>query len=37
MYSEFLEEMISMRVIAYAFCCMDKVGGLDEYILCMCD
>jgi large subunit ribosomal protein L28 len=32
-YSELLEEMIPMRVTAHALRCMDKAGGLDEYIL----
>lgn len=33
MYSELLEEMIPTRVTAHALRCMDKAGGLDEYIL----
>lgn len=32
-YSELLEEMIPMRVTAHALRCMDKAGGLDEYVL----
>jgi large subunit ribosomal protein L28 len=32
-YSELLEESIPMRVTAHALRCMDKAGGLDEYIL----
>ena len=31
-YSELLEEMIPMRVTAHALRCMDKAGGLDEYL-----
>ena len=33
MYSELLDEMIPMRVTTHALRCMDKAGGLDEYIL----
>ena len=32
-YSELLEEMIPMRVTAHALRCMDKAGGVDEYVL----
>jgi len=32
-YSEILGEMIPMRVTAHALRCMDKAGGLDEYVL----
>ncbi|CEF97699.1 Ribosomal protein L28 [Ostreococcus tauri] len=32
-YSELLERMIPMRVTTKALRCMDKAGGLDEYIL----
>ena len=33
MFSEVLNEMIPMRVTTHALRCMDKAGGLDEYIL----
>ena len=33
MYSELLDEMIPMRVTTHALRCIDKAGGLDEYIL----
>jgi len=32
-YSETLGEMIPMRVTTHALRCMDKAGGLDEYLL----
>lgn len=32
-FSEVLNEMIPMRVTTHALRCMDKAGGLDEYIL----
>eukprot|EP00223_Ostreococcus_mediterraneus_P005138 CAMPEP_0174587944 /NCGR_PEP_ID=MMETSP0929-20130131/33564_1 /TAXON_ID=548131 ORGANISM="Ostreococcus mediterraneus, Strain clade-D-RCC2572" /NCGR_SAMPLE_ID=MMETSP0929 /ASSEMBLY_ACC=CAM_ASM_000573 /LENGTH=134 /DNA_ID=CAMNT_0015770027 /DNA_START=8 /DNA_END=412 /DNA_ORIENTATION=+ len=32
-YSELLDEMIPMRVTTHALRCIDKAGGLDEYIL----